>query len=480
MNENDIMPKKDYFWRFYKILFGVMLGLLALYLVPSQIGSWWDIKPIDMLSDLRTEYDEPTLDPLLTEDVVDSASVSLPEPKIKAKEVARREKNEAIYNKIVEQTVQVQGEVNTQIVDYSAERTGLKHFFSQLNRREQLGRPVRIAVLGDSFVEADIFTDAVRLGLQERYGGGGVGWLPMSSPVAGYRQSVRHQQKGWKDISVMDKTKRRHTIAGHLFEASAGAWSGYSVPEGGRQFSEVTLYYHAPGESTMLLSTDEQMPPVVLKATDETLGAEVVYSGVALSDIRLTMERVPEGFVSYGVALEQSEGISLDNMSLRGSSGLNLAGLSEELNREFARLRPYDLIILQYGLNVANAKQKNYKGYASNMRKSIMHLRALFPQADIMLLGVSDRAQRSSGELRTMEAIELLDAEQRKLAESLGITYFSLLNAMRSLGGVVEMSKRGETSKDYTHLSHKGGKKLAPVFLAALELEKRYYDELHN
>ena len=34
-----------------------------------------------------------------------------------------------------------------------------------------------------------------------------------------------------------------------------------------------------------------------------------------------------------------------------------------ETLRGFSAVRPYDLIILHYGLNVANEKQKDYGGY---------------------------------------------------------------------------------------------------------------------
>lgn len=478
-------PSKDFFWRMYMLLLSVLVGLIALYIVPANIGDWWDIKKIDMLSDLRSEQEDMPTDILVAQDLDELKDKDLPKPKAKKQEAKRREKNEAVFNKIAkkentEDRDTSGGEVNTHIKDYSPERTGLKRFFTQLHRRDKLERPVRIAVLGDSFVEADIFTDAIRHGLQQRYGGGGIGWVGMSSPVAGYRQSVRHQQKGWTDISLMDKAKRNHIISGHLYEAKGSATSEYRIPDSGEPFSLLTLYYSSNNSASVSVGLGDLSKEENLRGTGGAIEAKVLYDDVAQSSVRLSLSAPSGQFTSYGVALEQRSGISLDNMSLRGSSGLNLGGLDVELNKAFAEARPYDLIILQYGLNVANAKQKDYSGYTKKMRKAILHIRELYPQADIMLFGVSDRAQKSSGELRTMSAIELLDKQQRLLAESLEITYFSLLDAMRSLGGVVEMSKRGETSKDYTHLSHKGGRRLAPIFLDALELEKRYYDELRD
>lgn len=478
-NNTQGTPKRDYFLRMYAILLLVMLGLLALYIVPSKIGSWWDIKPIDILSDLRTAPEDTlTVDPLIASE--SEAETSLPKPKPKITEVQQRQKNEQVYQAIAARAEREADQRAPRIEDFSAERTGLRHFFAQLHRRERLGRPVRIAVLGDSFVEADIFTDAVREGLQAEWGGGGVGLVGLASGVAGYRKSVRHEQRGWKETSLIQQSKRKYTIFAHLFEPKGSAWARYSTPSGGRAFDQATLYYYSPTASSLDVEVEEARESLRLEATDAHLGACLLYDGADVRRLHLSLSEPPAGFVSYGLALERRAGVTLDNMSLRGSSGLHLGSLDAGLNKAFASARAYDLIILQYGLNVANAKQTNYTGYAANMSRHILRLRDLYPDADVMILGVSDRAQRQGGDLRTMKAVELLETEQRALAESLGVTYFSLLEAMRSLGGVVAMSDRGETSKDFTHLSHKGGRRVASVFLEALALEKDYYEQISH
>ena len=42
--------------------------------------------------------------------------------------------------------------------------------------------------------------------------------------------------------------------------------------------------------------------------------------------------------------------------SVRGSSGLHLRSIPLHTLRDFQRLRPYDLIVVQYGLNVATER----------------------------------------------------------------------------------------------------------------------------
>lgn len=51
--------------------------------------------------------------------------------------------------------------------------------------------------------------------------------------------------------------------------------------------------------------------------------------------------------------MDGDAGIAVDNFSLRGTSGLSLRSIPMHTLRESGRERPYDLIVLQYGLNVA-------------------------------------------------------------------------------------------------------------------------------
>ena len=84
-------------------------------------------------------------------------------------------------------------------------------------------RPVRIAILGDSYIEGDIFSQNIRERLQEQYGGHGVGYLPVSSELTGFRQSIRQTCSGWKKHDFRNNGKRYSTLSGiyHTPEGSA-------------------------------------------------------------------------------------------------------------------------------------------------------------------------------------------------------------------------------------------------------------------
>ncbi|WP_025843523.1 hypothetical protein [Porphyromonas gingivicanis] len=473
--------KKDYFFRAWSLLLVVMLALIALYFVPQEVLGW-SPKPIDMLGDLRIEEVQP-----FEEDEQSEQKLSLKKQKEngqdsvspQTQELQIQAERHKVYNSLTASLDSTTMPMT--ITDYSKGRIGLKHFFSQLARIEQMERPVHIAVLGDSFVEGDILTDAIRSALQQRWGGRGVGWLPMSSETAGFRQSIRHEFNSWQDQSMLHTAKKeKHLITGHIFLPKSGkTWSKYTLPKKEKPFNQVTLYYHSSEEVPIKITLSDSIETLVLPPSANQLNSYTISSNQEISSIRIDFER-EETFACYGISLEGKQGVSVDNMSLRGNSGLLLGSVDEELNRAFNTHRPYDLIILQYGLNVANTNQKDYSFYGKQMKKVITRLRTLYPNADVMLLGVSDRAKRIAGQFSTMPEILKLHQQQQLIAQEMGIPFWSLLNAMKSLGGITEMAQRGEAAKDYTHLSHKGGRKLAEKFIEALTLEEKYYDAIKN
>ena len=114
-------------------------------------------------------------------------------------------------------------------------------------------------------------------------------------------------------------------------------------------------------------------------------------------------------------------------ISLRGSSGLSLRSVPVWMMREFNEQRPYDLIILQYGLNVATERGRNYDKYIAGMQTTVQHLKEAFPQAAILIVSVGDRDYKTEeGELRTMPGIKNLVRYQQNLAADEAVAFWNM------------------------------------------------------
>ena len=162
-----------------------------------------------------------------------------------------------------------------------------------------------------------------------------------------------------------------------------------------------------------------------------------------------------------------------------GSSGLSLRSVPVWMMREFNEQRPYDLIILQYGLNVATERGRNYDKYIAGMQTTVQHLKEAFPQAAILIVSVGDRDYKTEeGELRTMPGIKNLVRYQQNLAADEAVAFWNMFEAMGGEGSMADMvhAKPSLANYDYTHINFRGGKHLAGLLYESLIYGKEQYD----
>ncbi|MBR0050052.1 MAG: hypothetical protein IJP74_12175 [Prevotella sp.] len=360
------------------------------------------------------------------------------------------------------------------IDDYSeGEAGGMDAFYHKLSTIGSLGRPLRIAYYGDSFIEGDILTADLREMLQQRFGGCGVGWVDCGNEINGFRRTVRQKFKGMTEYEVVKKPFS-HACEGinqryFVPEDGAVVWTGgSSFRKHSRQWQRTTLFLRSEGglSVTTYLNDDSAH-------TDHIDGSTAVKALVREGEahnVCYTFGSVTPQTYIYGMALEGDGGIVLDNFSMRGSSGCTLARIPMQTLRHFASIRPYDLIILHYGLNVVSDRSHaaNYKAYTRQMRSAINHFREAFPDASVLVVGVPDRDQRTPAGIRTVSGIESLSAYQQIMASDCHVAYYNFFKAMGGRESMSRLVDRNMANKDYTHLSYGGGKHVAAILFKSL------------
>ncbi len=120
----------------------------------------------------------------------------------------------------------------------------------------------------------------------------------------------------------------------------------------------------------------------------------------------------------------------------------------------------YDLVILQYGLNIMETGVRNYTNYAGQIEKMVAYVRQCFPTAAVLVLGVSDRCVKSDAGFEPMDAIPTCSA-QRQAAQNTGAAFWPTYDAMHSLGGMEQFVANGWAGKDFTHINFAGGRRVA-------------------
>ena len=365
---------------------------------------------------------------------------------------------------------------NAKIEDFSYGRKGLSRFFEALNNIDNLGRPARIAFVGDSFIEGDILVADFRAKMQEQFGGRGVGFIPITSNVEQYRPTIKQSAEGWESYSIIKNKDRKYIISGLQFEpASDNAsikFQTVDVYPGLEEVSTLKVLYSKNENTDIQLRSDTHTAYYELPPTDNVTQYEI--KGHFTSGTLLLKNAL--GLNAIGIALEDNHGVIVDNFALRGNSGIIMSELDSESCRILQQIRPYDLIVLQYGLNVANDSINEYGWYRNRMITVIEHLQYCFPGADILILGVSDRSHKHRGSYSTMPAVLSLLKAQRQTAKETEVTFWSIFAAMGGHNSMVKYVDSNWASKDYTHLSFRGGREIANALYNAIISEKEMYD----
>ena len=373
----------------------------------------------------------------------------------------------------------------TCIEDYSdSTLRGMYPFYKALDNLDGLGRPIRIAVFGDSFIEADIFTADLREMLQKRFGGCGVGYVDITSQTYGFRPTVRHSFKGWDSHALNDSThfdRSKQGIASRYFIPTSGA---YVELKGQNKYAslldtceQATIYFYNNSDleiTTLINNTNKEKHSIT---ASEHLQKMSVKGNIG--SIRWTINQADGSSLFYGVALDGKRGITIDNFSLRASSGLSIKYIPEQILKDFNEERPYDLIILQYGLNIATPKGVNYDNYQKGLLSSISHLKKCFPNTGFLLLSVGDRNYKTeTGEMRTMSGVKNLIKYQQYIAAESGIAFWNMFEGMGGEGSIAKLvnAKPPMANYDYTHINFRGGKHLAGLLYETLMYGKDQYD----
>lgn len=400
-----------------------------------------------------------------------------------------------------------------EIMDIDNELLPLRSFLDSLNTLRKNGGNVRIAYYGDSIIEGDLISGKLRALLQEKYGGSGVGLVGITSIVNEFRATIGHRfSRNWETLSftrrgsgghplgiigytfiprnyyyaktvietdepvfadtmASDTTAVRDTISrpkeiNKRFYVDGPAWVEYSardVTGGSRSFSRIRLFYSRASETSIVrVSIDGKK--LQTHALEPGEGVRVLDLSPEKPASRIRLEFAPTDPIHvYGVSFDDSTGIYVDNLATRSHTGLNFNAIPGPNLKDFNEELGYDLIILQYGMNVSRPNIRNFQNYAAGMRKSIDHIKTALPEVPILLLSVHDRAVKIDGRLQTSPDIPILVETQAKLADSTGCAFWNMFETMGGLDSMQEFAEADPrlANLDYVHFTLVGANKIA-------------------
>ncbi len=382
---------------------------------------------------------------------------------------------------LAEEHVDTCPEGKTCIIDFSPDGHGMKPLYDALARKAALGRPVRIAVLGDSYIQGDILTAPLRSLLQQAWGGSGVGLVPMSNSGSNeFRRSVKHEFGRWEEHLANKRSgydaARYGTLTASYFTTASSTWTALTgVNKYARLdscYSSTLIYYAPTATATARVSVTPDGKTTLRHTLGGTPGFGAVSVDGLMGGVRWDIESSSNNMTFIGVSMDPTtDGIALDNFAMESLSGYHLGSIPESLLSDFDRVRHYDLVVVMFGQNIANVKAtkaSNYDGYIKQMSRVMELLKSSMPDTGFLLVSIGDRNVKRAGSWVTPDGIKLMVAAQQTVAMESGVAFFNLYEAMGGEGSVASLVEAGMANKDYTHINHRGGEKLAPLFADAM------------
>lgn len=352
-------------------------------------------------------------------------------------------------------------------------------FFDSLD--SAMVHPVRIVHYGDSQLEEDRITNNVREQLQNRFGGGGVGLVPLIQTYT--TLTLRQKRSGSAPRSIVYGTKDfsvpggRYGPMGQVARLSGNMDISYTpnprIPENhhSRHYNRVTILTdtaHAPlkiycpkGTVTMdSLSRPMRRYFIELPDTSESVGFRL--NGNA--DV-------------YGVMLDAERGVSLDNVAMRGCSGTIFNRIDAGQLSDYYKTQNVSLIILQYGGNAVPYMKvgKALDTFAQKIHDQILYVRRQAPDAAVLFIGPSDMSTSVGGVMKTYPALPAIIDSLRSAANRAGAAYWDLYTVMGGQNSMTEWVKTGYAGRDYIHFTHKGADEVGNLLAKSLLLYYDYY-----
>ena len=335
-------------------------------------------------------------------------------------------------------------------------------------------RKIRIAYFGDSMIEGDLLTQTLRKLLQQAFGGSGVGFVPVTSQVSKFRQSVTDNYSGgWEDENFKTAgNDNRLFLSGHLFRSS-GDWvqmADQTITDSAAIIEKSLLCGFSPDPVSVTVNND------LFTVHAGNLFNRVVIGKDKNRGIKLSVAN--EQLPVYGISFESESGIFVDNFSFRGITGIEFAKIDSSFLAAIARVNPYDLIVFQYGVNLLfRPNDKNFNWYARALLPIVRKFKNCFSNTDFLLVSTADRAFRYGGEYRSAVGIDSLVKVQATLAYETGSHFYNQFESMGGTNSIVDWASRTPSlaNKDYVHPNHRGAEVLAGYFFDAMMNEYKKY-----
>ena len=346
---------------------------------------------------------------------------------------------------------------------------------------------IRILYYGDSQIEYDRVTSYLRRSMRKDHGGTGPGLFLPVMPVTYTKSFNVRTSPNWRRYNYLSFKNGginhnnlgpfmafcRYLPDGQISSGNVKSWIRISpsvYSDSTESTYEFLRIFYRNTLDFVLIKVKAGDNPVItdtLKISSEiTEFACPVFSSDNIL-IDFSGRTSPD---IYGISIESSTGVIVDNIPQRGSGGLEFTMVDQKNLRDSYRLLSPDLIMLQYGLNLATTIRNDYSYFEKGLSRQLKLLKEISPGTGIVVIGLTDMAYQEGEIIRSYPNIpKIIDAQKRASAES-GAVFWDAREAMGGRSSIIKWFGMNPplAKKDYVHLTDEGADTLARMMISDL------------
>lgn len=401
----------------------------------------------------------------------------------------------------------------TQVMDFSKiDTTSIErisypksdpNFLNEL-RAKFNSKSCRIIHYGDSQLEGDRITGYLRNRLQKMYGGSGPGFIPIKQAYHQISAVVEHSDT-WERHAIFDPTQKKfkHRKYGVFLSSSRFTpvitdsiqidsilvtTATIAIKKSNiayrkfRAFKNIGLHY---GNCKYPIQINVYDGSVLIQQDSLITDGNYHNFKIQLPKTSNNLKIELKGKVSadfFGLTLDGSSGIQIDNVAMRGASGtLFTKNDATDYGSMIKELNP-KVMILQFGGNTVPYLKDSIGiiNYTKRLHSQIKWLRRRHSGMNLLFIGPTDLATSVNGKMVTYELLPYLNKQLKELCMNNNLAYWDMFHAMGGRNSIPVWVKEKLVGGDYIHFTPKGTKYISELFFTSLYLDLQQHSNTHT
>ena len=330
-------------------------------------------------------------------------------------------------------------------------------------------------------------TSLLRYRFQKVFGGSGCGMVP-AIPLYSGNPAFRQNYEGeWTRYTGFG---RRDTTLGH---ASYGVMACFTaVPPAGEaslpslefaflpgrkaaRFNAMKIFLHSYADNGMIAVHYNDTISDTVRAIGDGYKEIALNPGFTAAKVKLEFG-LKEGGRIYGISFDPEAGVQVDNIAMRGSSGLEFSRFDRQLLDTMLTAVHPGMIIMQFGGNVV-PYLKNSASYKRFFKRELKFLKQLSPGVPIVVIGPADMSTKQNGKFVTYETLVPVRNALREAALESDCAFWDMYEAMGGRNSIRNfvLADPPLATSDYIHFTPRGANLMAGMFFDAVMLEYERY-----